>query len=151
MAGLLFRAQSGEVSLTATTAKTVLSLIAAANHRVKVRGFSVSFKGTSNTDTPVKVRIARLTSDGTGTANTLVKENDADDETLQSSSKLNYTVEPTYTANTNLEHFECHPQTGKDVFYPFGQELIVKGGGMIGVECTASQNQTVSVTLHCDE
>ena len=153
MSGVLLRANSGEVALTAATAKTALQVVAAANHRVKVLGFAVFFKGTSATDTPVKYRILRQTTTGTmsaGTAGTyLSKNNDGDDETVQTTVQHTATVEP--TPGDVLEFGEIHPQTGARWFYPLSQELIIKGGGRVGVELTAAQNQTVVVTADLDE
>lgn len=151
MAGVLARHISGEVSLTASTKKTVLALTAAANHRVKVLGLEVYGKGTSATDTPMKVEVQRITTDGTGTSTTPAKNNTADDETLQTTSKANYTIEPTYTANTVLFTDEVHPQTGLVKFLPYGQEIIIPGGGLLGIGITAAQNQSVSVNILLEE
>jgi hypothetical protein len=153
MSGVLLKANSGEVSLTAATAKTALQIVAASNHRVKVTGFAIFFKGTSATDTPVKYRILRQTTAGTMTAGTagthLSKNNDADDETVQTTVQHTATAEP--TAGDVLEFGEIHPQTGARWFYPLGQEIIIKGGGRVGVELTAAQGQTVVVTADLDE
>ncbi len=82
MAGLRFHAKTAEVA-TGTALKTIMQLMAAANHRVKVKELSISFKGVSNTDAPILVEVLRQTTAGTMTALTLVKNNDADDEILE--------------------------------------------------------------------
>jgi len=142
MAGVGFRVPSNEVSLTATTAKTVLQVVAAANHRVKITGWGVAFKSTSPTDTPVRVRLLRQTDAGTASAATVVKNCDADDETLQTTGQYNATAEP--SAGDVLNCVEVHPQAGYEVLLPFGQEIIVKGGGRLGIECYAAAAQTVA-------
>lgn len=132
MAGLIGRITTPQIALVAATAKTVLQIVAAANHRVKVQRVSVSFEGTSTTDAPVQVDIYRQTTAGTGgTANNPVKDNDADDETLQTTALRNIvTAEPTST--DLLESKFCHPQ-GRIDLGPF----TIPGGGRIGVKLTA--------------
>ena len=149
MAGVRFHGTSGEVSLSAATAKTPIEITAAANQRVLVKGIEVFFKGTSSTDTPVPVVIKRMTTTGTGTTLTFEKNNEGDDETIQTSGKINDTVEPTY-GNT-IKTWEIHPQTGLILFFPFGDELVIKGGNKIGIQVTAAQAQTVVVNLYLEE
>lgn len=149
MAGILAHVNSGEVSLVAATAKTVLQVVAASNHRILVKGVSVMLKGTTSTDTPVRVRILRQTNAGTMSSATPVKNSDSDDETLQTTAQYNASAEP--TAGDVLSMLEVHPQTGIVFFYPPGMEPVVKGGARLGVECLAAQNQTVAVTLTFEE
>lgn len=151
MAGLLVDAVVSDVSLTATTARTVLSFTAPANHRVKILGYHVSFRGTSNTDEPVKVELGRITTDGgTSSSLTLLKRHNGDDETIQSTARHSYTVEPT-TYGDILISDRVHPQTQNIVYFPVGQEIPVKGGQIFGVRVTASQAQSVSFKLLLDE
>lgn len=149
MAGLLLHFASGEVSLSAGVAKTPISVIAAANHRVKVKGVEVFFKGTSATDTPVKITFARFTSDGTGTAGNLYPNDENAGETVQTTGKTNYSAEPTL-ANV-LKVWDVHPQTGLIYSFPLGDELVVKGGNKLALTCTAAQAQTCSVNLLLEE
>jgi hypothetical protein len=136
--------------LLAATAKTVAQLVAASNHRVKVLGVSVYFKGTSATDTPAKCRLVRQTTAGTFGNTGLLKKNDENaGETIQSNMKSDASAEPTIT--DVLDVLEIHPQTGMKVFYPVGQEIIIKGGNMLGLEVTAAQAQTCSVTFDIEE
>ncbi len=133
MAGLRFRATTAEVALTASTAKTVLQIVAAANHRVLVPRFSVSFEGVAPTDAPVLVDIVIQTDAGTSSALTPAKDNPGDDETLQVTARHTATVEPTTT--TTLESRFVHPQGSRD-FGPF----VVPGGTRLGVRCNAPNN-----------
>jgi len=153
MAGILARANSGEVSFTAATAKTALQIVAASNHRVKILGITMSGKSASPTDQPIKYRILRQTDAGTSSAGTagthLSKNNDADDETLQTAVRQTVTAEP--TGGDVLEVGEFHPQNGLKWFFPFGQEVIVKGGGRLGIELTAPANQTAAVSIDFEE
>lgn len=149
MAGVGFHVPSNEVSLSATTAKTVLQVVAASNHRIKISGWGVAFKGTSPTDTPVRVRLLRQTTAGTMSSATVVKNNDADDETLQVTAQYNATAEP--TAGDVIKTIEVHPQAGYAEILPFGQEIIVKGGGRLGIECYAAAAQTVAAWFDGEE
>lgn len=149
MAGIIGRVNSGEVALAASTAKTVLQLVAAANHRVKVLGLSIMGKGTGTNDTPVKFRVLRQTTAGTMTAATPVKNNDSDDETLQTTAQHTATAEP--TAGDVLMFGEVHPQSGYAVWYPYGQELVIKGGSRLGIELTAAAIQTFVAELVFEE
>lgn len=149
MAGILAHLPTGEVAVSAGVPMTVLQIVAAANHRVLLSGFSVMFKGTSATDTPVKIRILRQTTAGTMSSVTIVKNNDGDDETLQTTGRHTASAEP--TAGDVLETLEVHPQAGLLFFYPAGKEIVIKGGGRLGFEVTAAQNQTVSINATIEE
>jgi hypothetical protein len=147
MAGILAHTSSGEVSLSASTPKTMLQLVAAANHRVLIKSYSVSFKGVSSTDPPVLVQLVRQTSAGTSSAATVEKNNEGDDETLQSSAVKDCTAEPT-TGNVIIEA-EVHPQSGWHVFLPLGQEIVVKGGGRVGIRCAPGAAPATLTAVAC--
>ena len=128
MAGLRLHVPTGEVSLAASTAKTVFTLTAPSNHRVLIRGIEIFFKGTSSTDTPVKIEISRITTDG-GTASTptVAKNDENSGETPLSTVKSAYTVEPS----------------------TFGANAVLVGGVCLGgeaVEKPAKANDIASVT-----
>lgn len=157
MAGILLHGTSNEVTVSASTAKTVYQLIAAAAHRVKVQGWGCAFKGTSATDPPVLCQVVRQTTAGTMSAGTvnaaggnLAFKNSTDPETVQTSSQFNATVEPTTTAT--VESFEVHPQTGYRIFFPMGQEIIISNGTRLGFRLTpgaspATMSSIVEVDL----
>lgn len=134
MAAQLLMAYPGEVALT-TAAKTVVQIIAPANIRLRVKGWSVSFDGTSTTAAPVLVRLLRQSTAGTVTSLTLTKMGMAGSETIQSTAGHTATAEP--TAGDVLDAVNVHPQGGfEKVFLP-GDEIIIPGGGRLGIECTA--------------
>ncbi len=149
MAGLNLHYPSGEVTLSASTPKTPITLVAAANHRVKIKGVEVFFKGTSATDTPAKIIFYRFVTDGTGSTGTLYNNNEDDSESIQTTGKINYSAEP--TLGNQFKIWEVHPQTGLVVYFPPGEEIIVKGGNKIGIQITSAQVQTVSVNLYLEE
>ena len=144
MANILAHAGTTEVSLSASSTKTVLQLATAANHRVKVTGFSIFFKGTGVTDLPILVQIMRQTDSGTMTSTPPKKNNSSDTETIQTSATSNATFEP--TPGDILYRAEVHPQSGWQVIFPFAQEIIVKGSERLGLVCTLGVTPT---TINC--
>lgn len=62
----LYSLNSGAVSLSAATVKTVLQLVTPSTTRAKVTGFSVSFNSVTSSDAPAVVDLLRQTTAGTG-------------------------------------------------------------------------------------
>lgn len=149
MSGVLFSVNSGEIALVAATTKTVVQVVAAANHRDKITGWGVSFDGVSPTAEPVLVEVLRQTTAGTMSAGNVRKLNSADDETLQTTAQINATVEP--TASDILDSMEVHPQSGYEKLLPMGQEFIVPGGGRLAIRCTAPANVNVVAKFFGEE
>jgi hypothetical protein len=141
----------GSVSIsgvaTGTAAKTILQIVAAANHRVIVPGFVVSFAGTVATDAPVLVELLRQTTAGTMSAATPVKTNSADDETLQTTAQHTSTGEP--TAGDILFKMYIHPQSGGVIVLP--DPIVVPGGTRLGLRVTVGTSQTMAATLPFEE
>lgn len=134
----------GEIALSAATAKTILQLVAAANHKVAIRGFSVSFDGTSVTAEPVQVDLLRQTSAGTGGGSATPVAEDTSSETIQTTALKGITSEP--SAGNILRRYNVHPQTGFEVRFNSDDELVVPGGGRLGIRCTAPA--TVNALAH---
>lgn len=149
MAGLLFRATPGDVSLSAATAKTVLQIVAPTNQRVLVRSMSVTFAGTNPIAAPATIRVLRQTTAGTVSSLTLIKDNNSDDETIQSTAGYNATAEP--TASDVLATYRCHTQSGLVMDFPWNSPLIAKGGSRLGIEITSTEAVTCNVCLKCEE
>jgi hypothetical protein len=151
MAGLLLHAPTGELSLTGGSAKTCWTLKAPANHRVKILGIEIFFKGTSSSDTPVEIQLSRVTTDG-GTSSSLTpsKNDENAGESPLSTVSYNYSAEPS-TYGANLKTWEVQPQTGVIVYFPQGQEVVVKGGNEIGLLLKSTQNETVSIDVIYEE
>lgn len=142
-------ASTAEIALGAATAKTVLQLVAATNHRVKILGFGVYFDGVSSTAEPVQVRLLRQSTAGTMTSLTPVKKDDSLAETLLTTAQHTATAEP--TAGDVIKAVEVHPQSGYEYTAPFGGEVIVGGGDRIGIECTAPAIVNVRAWIDFEE
>jgi hypothetical protein len=152
MAGLLLHVNSGEVALTANTARSVLQVRAPANQRLVLRGIKVLGKQPAGgTDTPVKVRLTRSTANfGTGTAATPAKANPSLGEAIQSTAAAAFTAEPTTPADGGLM-WEVQPQSGVIEFLPPGLEVHVPGGQAISFEATSPGTPTILITASYEE
>jgi hypothetical protein len=133
MAGVLAVAQTAEVALVAATAKTVMQIVSAANHAVKVTRWGVFFDGTSATAEPVQVRLLKQTTAGTMSALTPVRVS-GPAVTVQTSAQHTASAEP--TPSDVLDIAEVHPQTGYEVNL-LGQEIVLGSAERLGIECTA--------------
>lgn len=148
MSGITAVVQTSEIALTATTARTVLQLLAPTNHRVKVLGWGVFFDGINTAAEPVQVRVLRQTSAGTMT--TVVALSLAPiSEVIQTLAYHSASVEP--TASDTLDVIECHPQQGYEVKFPMGQEIILPGAGRLGIECIAPASVNVRAKFFFEE
>lgn len=147
MSGVRWKAVTGEIA-TGTSAKTLLQIVAATNHGVLVDEISISFKGTSNTATPIRVRVLRQGSAGTMSALTVVKDPADADETLQVTAQHTATAEP--SAGDVLMTELVHPQTGYTWQAPFGRQIKVSGGTRLGVEVLAGADVNAVVRM-CGE
>lgn len=148
MADIFALAQTAEVALVAATAKTVIQLVAPANHRVKVLGWGVFFDGISVTAEPVQVRVLRQSTAGTMSVLTPVQIRPVA-ETIQSTAQHTASAEP--TAGDVLDAVEVHPQSGYDVKFPMGQEIVISGAGRLGIECTAPAGVNVRAKMFFEE
>lgn len=139
---------AAEVALVAATAKTVAQLAAPANQSVAVHGLSVTFDGVSNTAEPVLIELLRQTTAGTSTARNPLKTKDTS-TALQTTGGVNFTAEP--TAGDVLRVFHVHPQAGAVIPLPLEREIVIAGGGRLGVRMTAPANVNTVVTIDGEE
>jgi len=95
---------------TGTDLKTLLQLIAAANHAVDIIEVGISFHGENNTHEPITVDLLRQSTAGTMSALTPVKADDSQGDTLDTTAQHTATVEP--TPGEVLRVWAVHPQTG---------------------------------------
>ena len=122
--------------LTTATIETVLQLVAASNHRIKILGWGISFNGLVVTEEPIKVILKRSSTAGTSAAGTVVQVDDSIAETLQTAARITFTAEP--TVGDELETKFVHPQGWFEKVYPEGKEIIVGGADRIGLEVTTA-------------
>lgn len=149
MADLQFSARVPEVALSSDVTGTVIQLIAPANQRVKVLRWGLFFDGTQPRNEPVSVRVLRQTSSGTASFFTPVKLDGSISETIQTTARRTFTLEP--TDGDILESYNIHPQQGIFVPYVLGQEIILSGGSRLGISCAAPNDVNVTAFIVGEE
>lgn len=130
------------VSLTGTTAKSVLTVITGATRRVRIKRVTIGGLSVTATHAPGTVELVQFDTDGTGTAATPTSL-DAAETAAISTSKANYTVEPSGGAVIRSV-FALSPQgvTMEKAFGP-GEELVVPVSKVLAVRVTMPDNQSV--------
>lgn len=126
-------AVTAEVALAAATAKTVIEITAPSTKPLAVSEWWCEFDGVSGSEAPVVVQVRRKTATITGTALTpRSKRHDAD---VLATAKHTATAEG--TDGDILYTHEVHPQGGKHVMFPLGDEITIAKSGMLAIVCTA--------------
>ena len=153
MAGVFAAFITSEVALAAATAKTVVQIANAANHRAKLVKWSVSFDGTSGTAEPVVVELLRQTTAGTMSSLTAAKHNNDDAESIQTTGQHTATAPP--TDSDVIDRQNVHPQGGLEIVFPFGQEPPIGGASAgatrLAIKCTAPANVNVIAKMYIEE
>lgn len=150
MAGVGFTIDSGSVTLTASTAKTIAQAVAASNVRALIRMIDVSSDGITPTDPGILIDILTQTTAGTMTSLTPQKTCSSDSESLNTTAQKNATAEP--TAGNVLRSFFYNEQTWVPII--FDPPLPVVGGTRMGVRATPgtlTATTHIAVTLTCEE
>jgi hypothetical protein len=132
MAGLECFVNSGTQTLVADTVETVLQIKAASNHRVKIKGYSITMGGIVVKDLIIKV-LTQTDAGTPGTTLTPVKWSVGAAETIQTAAYTNFSAEP--AASTVFQYKRL--QSSYEKIFPLGQELIVAGGGYLGIAVTS--------------
>jgi hypothetical protein len=138
-----------EQALAAATQETVLQLVAAANHRVKVLRWGIFFDGQTVADEPVQVVLQRQSDAGTSAANTPTKVDDSLAETLLTTARDAVSAEP--TSGDVVGAYQVHPQSGYAEIFPLGQEIIIGGGDRLGIRVTAPDVVNCRAFIHFEE
>ncbi len=139
----------GEIPLSAGTAKTTMQIVAAANHRVAIKSVGFFFDGVSSSNEPIAIEFLRQSSAGTASAAALTGDEGTPSETIQTTGGTACTAEP--TAGAVLRRYECHPQAGYERSYAQDEEILVPGGGRLGVRFTAPNNVNMTGFICVEE
>jgi len=117
-----------------TTFKTLINLAAAsatALRRIRIHEYVFGTDGTP-ADNAMTWDVSRTTAAGTGTAGVVVPL-DAADSAFLGVATINYTAEPTVTANSSLWASGMNQRaTHRWVAYP-GQELVIPATNLAGI------------------
>lgn len=139
---------TAEVAVT-TSLKTVAQMVAPSNHRVAVRGWSISFDGVSSTAGAVEVQLAIQSSSGTFTASTLAKLIRGTTETIQSTGGFNCSAEPSITEI--LDSLNVSPQTGYERAFAPDEEIELFGNARFGIMVRASSGVNCHAKIFAEE
>lgn len=136
--------------LGASVTETILQVVAAINHQVRLLAWGVSFAGTGVTDPPVRAELVRQTTAGTSAALTLVKWNNSDGDTIDATALQDFTAEPTLGDILMAER--VHPQAGYELWFPVDAIPIIGAGDRLGVRViTGTAAPNVSAFMLCEE
>lgn len=152
------KAKASKAGLTTGTAQiTLLQIKAASNQRVRIQEIGVGFHGIVNTNAPITVELLFQSSAGTMTTLAAgytssggVAALDQDVvETIQTTAQHTATAEPTYVTSA-AGPWAIHPQTG--IVYPIKvDDVVLKGGGYVGIVVTAGVSTTCDVYIKFEE
>ena len=131
---------SGDQSLTASTAETVIQTVTGSTRKLQWIGFTVSFASVTSTETPVLIEILTQTTAGTASAATPVALVQTDPAAIFTAQHT-FTAEP--TAGTVIRALRLTPIGGTIVYnFPPGQEIEQSVSTRIGLRLTAGANQS---------
>lgn len=122
---------TGVVLPADTNPHTVLQVLAPANHRVKLKKFSLGFRGTTVTNAPLTVQLVKQSTAGAGGSSVTPRNVNAVAETVQSTAISGPTTEPTLTEV--WESWTIHPQLNGGFQLPMCEEYIVPGSGRVAL------------------
>lgn len=133
-------------SATGTSARTILQLVMATGTTGRLVDFAMTFDGTTSTATPVLVQLMRQTSAGTSSSVTPVKLDPNDTATSATAGKTFTSTDP--TASDVLYEWRIPPTSGIVMQFPLGREVLIRGGGRLGLVVTAAAtvNATAQMT-----
>lgn len=143
---------TADVALSAATAKTILSYIAASAVPFRIIEFGVSFDGTSATAEPVTVELCNSTQAGAGSGSSAVTplQTGGSAGTVRGAGARNYSGEP--TTLTVFKRWLAHPQTGIVVQSPLGRETEQNvTADAIAIRCTAPASVNAQAYMEIEE
>jgi hypothetical protein len=151
MAGLIFEVNIPSKTLTLATPTCIGFVTAPANQRVKLKAYGFYFDGTTNSATPVEIKLARPTAGTLTTGGTAIKTEPGLAETIQSVVGLAASSEPTLTASLVYKTITVHPQLGYEYIAPLGEEEQIAGGTNWVASANAAAGVNVRGYFRCEE
>jgi hypothetical protein len=150
-----FDVNASTVALTASTAKTVVGVLAATNVALKLLEASASFDGATSSNAPALVDFARITfaTNPPGTNSTSVtpaKREPGRAETIQATAGITWTAEPTVVTaqhSKDVGQFNgCY-----HLIHPFASPLVIVGAKGFGIRANSPNNVNFTGHLTCEE
>jgi hypothetical protein len=146
-----FASTTSEVALSANTPKAVIRLQAAGYSTLRLLSLDIMFKGTSSTDAPVAVLMARCSANGTATSTGSFYPLDPTKSDYGAQGNFHYNFSANPTSGGALKNWEIHPQSGIVYHFPANQHPIITPGAGLALYMTAAASQTVSVNFVVEE
>ena len=140
---------SSDVSLSATTAKTVIGIKAPSNAVVYIRNAHVNFESVTASDAVALIELVTGAADGTGTSETPVNYNRSHTAASSFTAKSNYTVEP--ASLTVLKAWQYPVQGAVDIPLPLLVPIQTAAGGFVGIRVTTPQAQSCRISLDVED
>ncbi len=142
----------GAEALAAATAETVLNWVNAANGKIMLVEFEVSFDGITAAAIPVLVELCTSTQATAGTSSAAtIKQIRGATRTVQATGRHSYTAEPTVL--TVLKHWFIRADGGVVIKqWPLGREIeqAVTADGLL-LRCTAPAAVNVLASMEVEE
>lgn len=138
------------VTVTGTTAKSVLSVITGATRRARIKRVTIGFLSVTAANAPGLIELVQFDTDGTGTAVTPVALDPGEPASI-CTSKSNYSAEPTTNVSVRSQ-FPLSPQ-GVTVEKAFGprDELILPISKTLTIRVTMPDNQSCWPEIEFEE
>lgn len=155
MAHNKFDVPASTVALTATTAKSVLGIKAAANVPVKATEVQISFDGATSSNAPAVCESMQSTfaTNGPGTNSTSVtppKRDTGRAETIQATAAKTWTAEPTVLTLQRVIDIGQFNGVYHNIF-PFDTPFIIIGGQGLVLRLTSPNNVNFSGGFTAEE
>lgn len=143
----LYTLNSGAVSLSAATAKTVLQLVTPSTTRAKIVSFSVSFNSVTASDAPAVVDLIRQTTAGTGGTSATLAALDPDAPAALSSGLYNIASSEPTSGNVLWTGYVT-PVGGLFVYnFAEGEEPVLDISDRVGIRITSPSAVSAIATL----
>jgi len=143
---------TGDIALSAATAKTILNVIAGSNALVRLIELGVSFDGVTASAEPVTVELCSSTQAGAGTSTShTIVQSGGPTRTVQATAQRNYSAEP--TTLTVLKRWLVPAFMGSLVLqFPLGREpeQVTTADGLC-LRCTAPATVNVQGYMEFEE
>lgn len=155
MAKLYATAIAENVSLTASTAETVLAIQAPTNQAVEIVDVNVSFNGSTSTNAPALVEFGFITfaTNGPGTNSTSVtsvKRDQARTEAIQTTAGKAWTAEPTVWTVLDCMDIAQFNGSWHNIIEYYGP-IIAKGGLGFGIRINSPNNVSFTGSITFQE
>jgi hypothetical protein len=139
-----------ETTVNPGNPETLLQIKAPTHQRLRVTRIDFMPQGATGASSPIKFEIAEQNDDGSSSdaSTDQQKHQMVGSETMQATSSKDFTVEP--ATNTVKYGVTLHQQAYLPWIPPNG-EIIVPGGGRLGVRCMSTISLNVTTRIYWEE